>query len=164
MWYWPRDQVPQSIQGATSSSGIGLDDWGAPSASYPNTSCDMSTFFTPQQLVIDITLCGDWAGVPAVYNATCQNTGSTGLCYNDNVVGNGSNYDDAYFEIQYLRAYTTGIVNPTPSAALDSSPTPSSSTSSSGAGHSTQGLRAGWAAFAWVTFCLGTLLGAMIIL
>lgn len=33
----------------------------------------------PSQLILDITLCGDWAGVPAVYNATCSG-GTTGLC------------------------------------------------------------------------------------
>ena len=36
--------------------------------------------------------------------------------YNDNVVGPGSpKYDDAYFEINYVRAYTTGAPAPTPS-------------------------------------------------
>jgi hypothetical protein len=36
--------------------------------------------------------------------------------YDDNVVGPGSpKYDDAYFEINYVRAYTTGGPAPTPS-------------------------------------------------
>lgn len=36
--------------------------------------------------------------------------------YDDNVVGPGSpKYDDAYFEINYVRAYTTGGPMPTPS-------------------------------------------------
>jgi hypothetical protein len=34
--------------------------------------------------------------------------------YNDNVVGAGSpKYDNAYFEIEYVRAYTTGLPAPT---------------------------------------------------
>ena len=38
------------------------------------------------------------------------------LQYDDNVVGPGSpKYDDAYFEINYVRAYTTGGPAPTPS-------------------------------------------------
>jgi hypothetical protein len=38
------------------------------------------------------------------------------LQYDDNVVGPGSpKYDDAYFEINYVRAYTTGGPTPTPS-------------------------------------------------
>lgn len=40
----------------------------------------------------------------------------TYIQYNDNVVGPGSpKYDDAYFEINYVRAYTTGAPAPTPS-------------------------------------------------
>lgn len=36
--------------------------------------------------------------------------------YVDNVVGPGSpKYDNAYFEINYVRAYTTGAPGPTPS-------------------------------------------------
>ena len=34
----------------------------------------------------------------------------------DNVVGPGSNYNDAYFEVSYIRAYTTGGIVPTPTA------------------------------------------------
>jgi hypothetical protein len=38
--------------------------------------------------------------------------------YDDNVVGPGSpKYDDAYFEINYVRAYTTGGPAPTPSSS-----------------------------------------------
>ena len=36
--------------------------------------------------------------------------------YNDNVIGSGANYNDAYFEIKNIRAYTTGGVAPTPTA------------------------------------------------
>lgn len=40
------------------------------------------------------------------------------LQYDDNVVGPGSpKYDDAYFEINYVRAYTTGGPAPTASAS-----------------------------------------------
>lgn len=60
IWYWPRETVPLSIQQATADSSISLFDWGSPSASYPSSSCTMENFFTPQQLVLDITLCGDW--------------------------------------------------------------------------------------------------------
>lgn len=62
----------------------------------------------------------------------CGNTGSTGICvrssslpvyivylmmiggrkYNDNVVGSGDRYGEAYFEIKYLRTYTTTGVAP----------------------------------------------------
>ena len=69
-----------------------------------------------------------------MYDPQCSNSGPTGRCvgpkldvtinlltmacmqYDDNVVGPGSpKYDDAYFEINYVRAYTTGGPTPTPS-------------------------------------------------
>lgn len=47
--------------------------------------------------------------------------------YNDNVVGPGGRYSNAYFEISYVRAYTTGGAVPTPTAALVSHPTSTTS-------------------------------------
>ncbi len=38
--------------------------------------------------------------------------------YADSVVGPGSNFNDAYFEISYIRAYTTGAPAPTPNALV----------------------------------------------
>ncbi|EPQ53437.1 hypothetical protein GLOTRDRAFT_116915 [Gloeophyllum trabeum ATCC 11539] len=124
IWFWSRPDVPASITHATANSSItDLSQWGAPSASYPASSCNITEFFTAQQLVLDITLCGNWAGIPPVYDPTCASQGPTGLCYNDNVVGPGSpKYDNAYFEINYVRAYTTGGAVPTPT------PTPTTQT------------------------------------
>ncbi|KAJ3874433.1 glycoside hydrolase family 16 protein [Lentinula edodes] len=118
IWFWSRPNVPSSINQSNSTSDIDISQWGPPSASYLAAGqCNITEFFTPQQLILDITLCGNWAGLPEVYFPYCGNQGSTGICYNDNVVGDGSNYDDAYFEIPYIRAYTTGGVAPTPTAS-----------------------------------------------
>lgn len=62
----------------------------------------MSTYFSAQSLIFDITLCGDFAGATSVFSETC-----TGTCYNDYVVGDGSNYDNAYFEVQSVRVFGT---------------------------------------------------------
>jgi hypothetical protein len=101
----------------------------------------------PLQLILDITLCGDWAGVPSVYNATCSG-GTTGLCvspfihcvgnerltrvqYTDNVVGPGSpRYDNAYFTINYVRVYTVDGLPASISASLQHTSTGTGSTSS----------------------------------
>ncbi|THH13299.1 hypothetical protein EW146_g6908 [Bondarzewia mesenterica] len=118
IWFWSRPNIPQSILQATSTSAIDITDFGTPSASYPAFSCNIPQFFSAQQLVIDITLCGQWAGLPQVYTPACGNSGPTGRCYDDNVVGLGTpKYDNAYFEISYIRAYTTGGPAPTPAAS-----------------------------------------------
>ena len=46
--------------------------------------------------------------------------------YNDSVVGPGDKFDNAYFEISYFRAYTTGVPSATPT------PTPSGGSNGGG--------------------------------
>lgn len=53
-----RANVPASIASATNS--LDISTWGPPSAAYPAATCNIPQFFGAQQLVIDITLCGDW--------------------------------------------------------------------------------------------------------
>jgi hypothetical protein len=118
IWFWSRPNVPASITESTATSSIDLSDWGPPSASYVNNTCTIENFFGPQKMVIDITLCGEYAGIPSEYLATCAGQGPTGICYNDNVVGNGANYNDAYFELRYVRTYTTAAPAGTGVAAL----------------------------------------------
>ncbi|CCM02503.1 uncharacterized protein FIBRA_04605 [Fibroporia radiculosa] len=122
MWFWSRPNVPDSITSATANSSMNISSWGPPTASYPtNAYCNITNFFSAQQLIFDITLCGDWAGVPGTYDGTgCANAGPNNNCYLDNVVGNGSNYDEAYFEVAYVRTYTTGVVLPASTATSTS--------------------------------------------
>ncbi|KDR80022.1 hypothetical protein GALMADRAFT_62843 [Galerina marginata CBS 339.88] len=111
IWFWGRNEVPKSIASEISTTIMSTDDWGIPSANYSSgPDCDMPTYFSAQNIVLDITLCGGWAGNPDIYTPQCGAQGPTGKCYDDNVVGEGSakKYDDAYFEIKYLRAYTDG--------------------------------------------------------
>ncbi|KAM5531858.1 hypothetical protein V8D89_014488 [Ganoderma adspersum] len=108
IWFWSRNDIPDSVKSATTT--IDPSSWGTPSAAYPSdTSCDIANFFTPQQLVLDITLCGDWAGVASIYQSTCGVSGQTAnasSCYVDNVI-NAGNYSSAYFEISYVKAFTS---------------------------------------------------------
>ncbi|KAI0645466.1 concanavalin A-like lectin/glucanase domain-containing protein [Trametes meyenii] len=105
IWFWSRNNVPDSVTNAGKT--IDPSSWGTPSASFGSSSCDINKFFAPQQMVIDITLCGDWAGVPSEYQPTCGGDGSKQACYVDNVINNGTNYADAYFEINYIKAFST---------------------------------------------------------
>ncbi|KAJ8521487.1 hypothetical protein ONZ45_g1809 [Pleurotus djamor] len=114
IWYWPRSAIPQSIR-SPNESALNLADWGLPSASFPANSCDIPKFFTAQRLVLNIALCGVWAGVGNIYKSTCGGSGDPAACYEDNVVGPGSpKYDNAFFEIQYVRVYSAAAA-PVPS-------------------------------------------------
>ncbi|KZT64203.1 glycoside hydrolase family 16 protein, partial [Daedalea quercina L-15889] len=108
IWFWSRADISASVSSA--NEAIDVSGWGRPSAAFPASSCDITQKFGPQALVIDITLCGTWAGEPSIYSETCPVTAGTTLndntCYASNVIGNGTNYADAYFEIQYIKAFT----------------------------------------------------------
>ncbi|KAH8828301.1 concanavalin A-like lectin/glucanase domain-containing protein [Flagelloscypha sp. PMI_526] len=107
------EYIPASIKNADMTTSLELTDWGLPSAAYPASGCNLTQFFTPQKLILNIALCGLWAGVPDIYQSTCHTP--TNNC-NDNIIGVGSpTYDQAYFEINYLRTYQVGngtIVSP----------------------------------------------------
>jgi hypothetical protein len=70
MWSFPRSSIPGDI----ASKNPNPLQWGTPVAHFPSTSCDIGNHFVDQSLVIDTTLCGDWAG--AVYSSS----GCPGTC------------------------------------------------------------------------------------
>jgi len=126
IWFWSRADVPASIANATADSTPDPSTWGPPSASYPTTNqCNTTEFFTAQQIVFDIALCGDWAGVPSIYQSTgCYLPNYTDTCYSQSVVGPGSpTYDEAYWEVRYLRTYTLGTVDPPTTSSEATQPT-----------------------------------------
>ncbi|KAH9950667.1 concanavalin A-like lectin/glucanase domain-containing protein [Amylocystis lapponica] len=98
IWFFNRSSIPDSLQG--NATTVNTTAIGTPVANWPASSCTISQFFNPQRLIFDITLCGTYAGNTAVFSETCS-----GVCYDDYVTGPPSNYDNAYFEVQYVRVY-----------------------------------------------------------
>ncbi|KIY52369.1 glycoside hydrolase family 16 protein [Fistulina hepatica ATCC 64428] len=97
IWFFNRSSIPSSI---SANSSINMTELGTPVANWPKSGCDIDTYFTAQHLVFDITLCGDFAGDSTIFAETCS-----GTCYDDYVVGDGSTYGNAYFDISYVRVY-----------------------------------------------------------
>ncbi|KAH8113075.1 concanavalin A-like lectin/glucanase domain-containing protein [Phellopilus nigrolimitatus] len=119
VWFFPRGSVPSDL----STDFPNPDGWGLPTAAYPTSSCDVSKYFSPQTLILDITICGNFAGQPGVFAQTCS-----GNCVD--LVQTPSNYDNAYFEISYIKVFeqTNGTVSTSATGA---------SSSTSGAGTAT---------------------------
>lgn len=117
MWFFPRASIPSDLPTANPNP----DGWGLPVAAYPTSSCDTSKFIQPQTLIIDITVCGNFAGAADVFGATCS-----GTC--TDLVGDPSNYKDAYFEISYIHVF-----------AQDGSATASTATAATAGGATTTG-------------------------
>ena len=77
------------------------DGWGLPVATYPTSSCNTNQFINTQTLILDITICGNFAGAASVFDQTCS-----GTC--TDLVATPSNYDDAYFELSFIRVFEQG--------------------------------------------------------
>jgi hypothetical protein len=73
MWFFTRSQAPDVITYA--SQTLDTDDLGQPFAFFPNWQCDIDAKMGDHRIVINIDLCGDWAG--ATVNS---DTGISGSC------------------------------------------------------------------------------------
>jgi hypothetical protein len=104
VWFFNRSSIPTSI--TSNASSFSTSDLGTPVANWPTAGCAIDTYFKPQNLIFDITLCGDAAGNSAVFAQTCP-----GICYDDYVVGNGSVYNNAYFDVASVRVYSVAGSN-----------------------------------------------------
>jgi len=104
VWFFNRSSIPSSI--SSNASSFSTADLGTPVANWPTAGCAIDTYFKAQHLIFDITLCGDAAGAQSVFAQTCS-----GICYQDYVVGNGSVYDNAYFDVASVRVYSVAGSN-----------------------------------------------------
>jgi hypothetical protein len=57
-WHFARDEVPADIKSGSPDPST----WGPPAAFCSSQTCNIPEHFHDHQLVIDTTLCGDWAG------------------------------------------------------------------------------------------------------
>ncbi|TFK24715.1 glycoside hydrolase family 16 protein [Coprinopsis marcescibilis] len=100
VWFFSRPDLPANLRNPSPTSVLDIESWGLPTAAYPPNECVFADFFQPQSFILLTTLCGVWAGSPSLYSETCP-----GTCFASNILGDGSNYANAYWEVQYVRAY-----------------------------------------------------------
>jgi hypothetical protein len=124
IWFFNRSSIPTDLPTASPNPSI----WTTPTAFFPSSSCDTSKFFGPQTLIFDTTICGNFAGAADVFNPTCS-----GTC--TDLVATASNYNNAYFEIAYVRVFSNGsdLVASSSSSATSAKSTSGSTTSTSNA-------------------------------
>lgn len=99
VWFWARSDpsVPSDIIDGASS--ISPDGWGIPAALFPSTYCNFPSHFQQHNIIINLTLCGDWAG------SAYGQSGCPSACI-DFVNNNPSAFTDAFFDFEYIRLYT----------------------------------------------------------
>ncbi|KAG0703323.1 glycoside hydrolase family 16 protein [Suillus ampliporus] len=102
VWFWERSDASVPLDVLSRAWIIDTNHWGTPGAYFPNnTQCDLKSHFGANNIIIDLTFCGDWAGNSALYNASgCPLDCVT---YVDN---NPTAFKDAYFQISSMIVYT----------------------------------------------------------
>ena len=93
MWFWPRSHVPLDIMAGIPEPR----NWGIPVSSFGG-GCDIKRFFAPQQIVLNLNFCGDWAGY--FWKGACAEKAMT--C-RDYVANNPEAFREAYWSIYSLR-------------------------------------------------------------
>lgn len=107
---------------ATGNDRTELNKWGVPSAFFPNiansavspasliagnaTVCQMSNYFDKHEIIINLSLCGDWAGGTFATSGCATRHGN--MTCDDFVRYNPSAFTDARWEIDYVRVYDNG--------------------------------------------------------
>jgi hypothetical protein len=80
MWHFARADIPADLTAQTPNPST----WGAPAGYWSAQSCDISANFYDHQMVIDTTICGNWAG------GAYSSSGCPGTC--SDMVANATNY------------------------------------------------------------------------
>lgn len=107
IWHFKRSSIPQDI----TSGKPDPSTWPTPVAFWSNDKCDMASHFIDHSLVIDTTLCGDWAG-----NAY-GSYGCPGTCAE--AVSKRSTFDSASVLFSSLRLSQTGTELRVPDASWE---------------------------------------------
>ncbi|KAJ7642037.1 endo-beta-glucanase [Roridomyces roridus] len=98
VWFWSRNALNVPLDVRTGLSTVDTRLWGTPSATFPSTSCNISKFFAANNIVINLTFCGDWAG--SVYSSSgCPSTCTSYVDQNPRA------FAGAYFQFNSINIY-----------------------------------------------------------
>eukprot|EP01100_Stratorugosa_tubuloviscum_P010861 TRINITY_DN473_c0_g2_i2.p1 TRINITY_DN473_c0_g2~~TRINITY_DN473_c0_g2_i2.p1 ORF type:complete len:326 (+),score=109.48 TRINITY_DN473_c0_g2_i2:85-1062(+) len=95
VWFWRHDSVPYDVRNGSPNPS----SWGTPYAYFQLGSNCPSSHFKSQQIIINLTFCGDWAG--STFGQDCPGLGNC----NDYVKNNPSAFKNAYWLINNLAIY-----------------------------------------------------------
>ncbi|KAF9221541.1 glycoside hydrolase family 16 protein [Gyrodon lividus] len=103
IWFWSRNNyyVPDEVKFGPTSGTIDTETWGIPAALWTDDFCDFSSHFGPHNIVINLALCGDWAGNYGVY----KSSGCPDTC-EEFVNTNPATFYSAYFDFASIKIYT----------------------------------------------------------
>jgi hypothetical protein len=107
VWFFQRSSIPSDIN----SEKPDPSSWGQPVAKFNGGSgCDIDTHFKNQNLIVDTTFCGDWAGASEVWDNNAETKALADTC-EDYVANNPSAFAEAYWSINSIKVYQQGASN-----------------------------------------------------
>lgn len=98
IWFFQRGTIPSNIQSGNPTPDA---SWGRPLSQFTGC-CDIPEFFSDNQIVFDVTFCGDWAGSVWSSDSTCS--ALSGSC-TDYVANNPQAFSNAYWSINSLQVF-----------------------------------------------------------
>ncbi|KAI4730806.1 endo-1,3(4)-beta-glucanase [Aureobasidium sp. EXF-10728] len=98
IWFFQRGAIPANVLSANPSPD---STWGKPLSQFTGC-CDIPEFFSDNQIVFDVTFCGDWAGSVWSSDSTCS--ALSGSC-TDYVANNPGAFSNAYWSINSLKVF-----------------------------------------------------------
>lgn len=113
IWSWLPGAVPSDITAGSPDTSSG--NWGSPSLHVEQTNCDLASSFANQQLVFNIDFCGDTAGSPTFWNASCSAFEDSCASY---VANTPSAFAETYFMIEGIQFYEMGVAATPTSSSL----------------------------------------------
>ena len=107
-WFFPRSNTPPDVSAALTLDGNAAasakpdpSTWPEAMADFPSTECDIGQHFRNQSIIVNIDLCGQWAGKPKQYTTTDQCPGDC-----RHFVGSTPGaFDQAYWEFGAFRVF-----------------------------------------------------------
>ncbi|KAF8655008.1 hypothetical protein AX16_003312 [Volvariella volvacea WC 439] len=105
VWFWTRNDgsVPPAVRNGEAI--VSTDSFRVPDAYFPSTHCNIASHFHENNIIINLTFCGDWAGNAHVY----AQSGCPSTCVNY-VNNNPGAFQNAYFDFASVRVYTASPV------------------------------------------------------
>ena len=98
MWWWEHGTFPNDIL-----TNPNTCNYGKPYGAWPFGKWCTSNHFNNHTIIIDINLCGSWAGGNDWNQHCAQDTGYSNC--NDYVRENPKDFTDAYFKIQTVTVF-----------------------------------------------------------
>ncbi|KAJ3287371.1 hypothetical protein HK104_008644 [Borealophlyctis nickersoniae] len=97
IWFFTNSAVPADLKNNNPNPAA----WGRPTANFPFGSHCPASFFQSQNIIINLTFCGDWAGAGGVFNGQFKCPGS---CV-DFVRNNPGSFKEAFWNFRSVKTF-----------------------------------------------------------